>query len=189
MIKKILNAKILASVILLSAINSSFAQNSSQLGISKCVTQNNVNYCTVQPGGQLSQPSQPIKVTNNNNGSNSNSNDIVPNVVNTQALTTPMQTTQGQYSNKVPGGNVFLFCGAGRPGKANPLRPIYDSICGNNTGNQGQSQVFQPNQPISTYAPTPDISISPVAPTNSITTTRKINIKAESYNDPIPLLK
>lgn len=41
---------------------------------------------------------------------------------------------QGKYSNKVPGGNVFLFCGGGRPSRTNPLRPVYDDICAGNTG-------------------------------------------------------
>lgn len=38
------------------------------------------------------------------------------------------QPPKGQFNN-VPGGNVFIFCSGGRPGKHNPYRVIYDRIC------------------------------------------------------------
>jgi hypothetical protein len=36
---------------------------------------------------------------------------------------------KGSYNNAVPNGNIFGFCSGPRPGRHDPLRAVYDSIC------------------------------------------------------------
>lgn len=189
--KKIVNIQIFTTLLLFSAISSTYAQNNSQAGINKCSVQNGISYCAIESTGRNIKQIQPIKVTNTTQIMTETppqySNIQVDNTQsgNIQSLNAPLQIPQGKYSDKVPGGNVFLFCGAGRPSKANPLRVVYDSICAGNTGTQGQSQVFSATpqqQPIS--ADQQPIFLTPATNVN-----KRINTKAESYNDPIQLLK
>jgi hypothetical protein len=51
-----------------------------------------------------------------------------------QYISAPQATLQapnikGSYNSAVPNGNIFGFCSGPRPGRHDPLRAVYDSIC------------------------------------------------------------
>jgi hypothetical protein len=125
--------KIFLSGLALCTISTALAQSysSSSANLGECVINNNVRYCQVVPVGVVVN-NNPSPITTINTQV-----ELPPEIdaQQTMAELNRQKPPKGQYNSQVPGGNVFIFCSGGRPSRANPLRPIYDSICPSNKGN------------------------------------------------------
>lgn len=90
----------------------------------KCTDpQGNFIYCQMSPtpGPQPALPvPDPSKALDPSNLSGATPPDL------TKMLQVP--NVKGSYDDRYPG-NIFAFCSGGRPGRHDPKRPIWDSIC------------------------------------------------------------
>ena len=156
---------IVLSVLSLCAINSTFAQqySSSNVNLGECGIKNGVRYCNVVPRGTGVVTHNPTPMAPINTQV-----ELPPEIdpAKTMEELNKVQPPKGSYNSKVPGGNVFVFCSGNRPSRANPLRPIYDSICPASKGNIAPGVPAPPGIPTppTILIPKPSEDISKVAP-------------------------
>lgn len=117
--KKLLTIKNALLTGLLLVCSSSYAQY-----IGKCSDpKGNFIYCQMSPT-PVPQPSLPVPDPSKGLDVSGIAAGAAPDL--TQILKTP--NVQGSYDDRYPG-NIFAFCSGGRPGRHDPRRPIWDSIC------------------------------------------------------------
>lgn len=114
-----MNKKLLLTSLLLIISSSSYAQY-----LGKCSDpQGNFIYCQMSPT-PVPQPNLPVPDPSKALDPSSLTNATPPDL--TKILKTP--NVQGSYDSRYPG-DIFAFCSGGRPGRHDPKRPIWDSIC------------------------------------------------------------